>query len=395
MCSKQVVLTDTIRNSIKNAIGDQDAPVDTFAVYEARFLSTEPLQKGGLLQGARVSPATLKEMEEVFNTPGKALPLHIMHEDFLLPIGKVFNAKLRSTPTGEMELIGQFYVPQSETDIVQKLETSVVDEVSVGIRTHHAFCSECDFDYASPEADFTNLITLTCPEGHTIGVDGVHVRLVGLKTWRELSLVGSGAAKNAKIFSRQNQSLTAGSLAADDKLPGMVVIRLSGKITDSDVTEKGVNNMSDFQTLLNKYEALLPQVGQKDLELSTVKAELTSLSGTVEQLKASLEAAEKKVVDLEASKSTDLVALEAKASDAETKLTAAFDVLMPHVKAALVASGVAEDSLPTDLTAMVNVITEKGIKLHQLVSGTPKTDTTKADFSGNTDSRKLAFKLSN
>src|SRR5690606_17876502 len=106
----------------------------------------------------------------------------------------------------------------SEKEVLAKVDSAVVDEVSVGLLTQHAFCSECDFDYFGPEATFTNIVMATCDQGHEIGVDGVHAKLVGLVDWAELSLVGSGAARNAKVLPKAKHSFkkeTLDKLAAD------------------------------------------------------------------------------------------------------------------------------------------------------------------------------------
>ena len=146
--------------------------ISTFAVFEARMLSTEPVSQKGFHDGARVSRSTLVEMEEFVNTSGTNIPLQTMHDTRVLPVGRVFSAKIRDLPTGETELIGRFYIAASDNfkkSLIADIESSTIDEVSVGLLAKHAFCSECGFDYFGEDADFINILTMTCDKDHTIG----------------------------------------------------------------------------------------------------------------------------------------------------------------------------------------------------------------------------------
>lgn len=400
--SKKAVMTEQLKASIRRGIGDSMADVSNFAVFEARFLSTEPLTKGGIFNKATVSVSTLEKMVASLSTEGSAIPLHVMHNDRVLPVGKVFSAKLNQTPNGHTEIIGQFFIDPTEELLIKKVENSTIDEVSVGILTEHAFCSECNFDYFGPDSTIMNFLDLTCENGHVIGENGVHTRLVGLQGWDELSLVGSGAAHNAKILPRSKQTMSkevVGKLAANGTSIGALVLTASSKIDEvSDIVKKtqGVDNMStEYQALLSKFEDKMNVLAQKDLELSATKSEVTKLTAEITELKASVSVKDEQIAALEASKTTDVKAVEAKVEATEKELNAAFDTLMPHVKAALTASGVAENDLPTNLTAMVGMIVEKGLKLHQVVGSAPVTDGGKVDLKAKAqDPRKEAFKLS-
>ena len=60
---KSLVITPHIASQIRAGVGDDNLDVSNFAVFEAVFLSTKPLNKrGSIFQGARVSRATLSEM---------------------------------------------------------------------------------------------------------------------------------------------------------------------------------------------------------------------------------------------------------------------------------------------------------------------------------------------
>lgn len=397
--SKKAVMTEQLKASIRRGIGDSGADVSNFSVFEARFLSTEPLNKGGIFNKARASVSTLEKMAAKVNVEGGAIPLHTMHNSDVLPIGKVFDAKLKAIPNGETELIGQFYIDPTETELISKVENSTIDEVSVGVLAEKILCSECGFDYRGPDATIMNFLDCTCNNDHTIGENGVHTRLVGLESWRELSLVGTGAANKAKILSRSKHSMNEDNvqkLAANGMPSSMLCLNLSNKIDEikESKTTQGAN-MTDMTMLLSKYEESISAVARKDIELTAAKTEITTMTATVEELKASIAAKDVEIAALEASKSTDIKAVEEKVAASEQKLTAAYDSLMPHVKAALVASGVAESELPTDITSMVAAISEKGLKLHQLVGSTAVSAGEKVDLTAKAkDPRKEAFKLS-
>ena len=208
MSSKRIKVTPEIDAMIKNSIDDQGIDTAKLAVYEARILTTEPLNKGGFYNKASFTKATLDAMAATLNSKGGALGIQVMHDMNELPIGKIFSGLVREMDNGNFELLSMFYVLDSNTDLIAKLDSSIIDEVSVGVLPAKALCSECGFDYFGEEADFTNLYTLTCNEDHEIGVNNVHVVASGLQSFMEVSLVSKGAAKNPKILSRAKQSLS-------------------------------------------------------------------------------------------------------------------------------------------------------------------------------------------
>lgn len=402
--SKQVKITPELQVAIRNGVGDPDFSTDNVTVFEARMLSTEAVRQGGFFNGARVSPSTLQEMANFLNQPGKAIHLHIMHETRLLPVGRVFSAKTFTTMTGETELRGQFYLPNDEAALISKIENSVLDEVSVGLKTKHAFCSECNFDFLGEEADIMNFLTATCGEGHVIGENGVHARLVGLDQFIELSLVGQGAAKDAKILPRARQSMskeTMERLAAQGKPFGVGIFTGHCKMDNSET--KGEDVMSaEFEALMGKFTAQTSELAEKNAELKAALAKVAELEGEVTSLKASVTDKDKEIQTLNeaASKDENEVATELAASKKE--LEDATEKLAPHVKAALVASGVAEKDIPATLSAQADLIVEKGLKLHQIVSPTAVSEGTKTDdqialeaAKADEERRKGSFKLSN
>lgn len=404
--SKKISITPQISKQIQFSLGDNVFDTSNLAVYEARFISTEPVKKrGSIWEGGRMTPSVLREMENYINKEGNALPLHVMHETGLLPVGKVFSAKMFEMENGEFELLGQFYVPNTETEILNKIDSSVVDEVSIGVQPAQMLCSECGFDYLGEEADFENFFTRTCPEGHTIGLDGVHIRGVGLKSWDEVSLCGTGAANKAKILGQSKQRLSkenVNKLAASDYKSwqaGFV------QLTFKQPTIKGEGKMSvEFTELKNDYTALVAEKTKLEVKLSEAEAKVAELEKEVQDKdKEVTEAkAEVEAVKAEADKGSETVIEEAKAEAkeavekaeaAEKEMLEASEKLQPHVKAALVAAGVAVENIPTKLSEMIDMIEKEGLKLHQTF-GASKTDVTlTSDTDKDEARRKAAFKL--
>lgn len=392
--SKRVTITPQLQATIRRAIGDPDLDTSQIIVYEARFVTTEPVKKpGSLWDGARLSASVLQEMAEFMSKEGNAIPLHIMHETGFLPVGKVFNAQTIPMENGETELRGQFYLDAQDTENLRKIDTSIVDEVSIQVGTNHLYCSECNFDYMGEEAELMNFLTCTCNEGHTVGENGIHVRGVGLKGWVEVSLCGTGAAKKAKILGQSRQRLSkdmVDKLAANKNWEAGLF-----QLTGTMKLNEGENQMSaEYEALLAKYEAEVKAHAATSAELKASTDKVGTLEASVTELKASVEAKEKEVTELKAAADAALsddetkVALEA----ANKEIADAKEILAPHVKAALVASGTAEGDIPQDLAGMTAKIQEAGLKLHQVVGA--QSAGTKTDVETDVvDHRKGSFKL--
>lgn len=387
---KKVLVTEKIKSALRFALDDPEADPSKFSIFEANMVSTAPLSKGGFWNKARISASTLMEMKEKLNASGGAIPLQIMHDTDQLPIGKVFNGALMSDSSGETTLHSLFALSNAEEKIVHDIENSIVDEVSVGLLTKHAFCSECEFDYFGKDASFENFFSLTCDKGHIIGEDGVHVRLTGLEHFSEMSLVGKGASKNAKILPRAKQSMgqeTLDRLAATGAMPvDARVLTASFKLTEDTQTKEGDNKMD--KDLIDKVSTLSSDLARKDISITEKDAKITSLT-------AQLAEAETKIATLDGAKGQSETEITARAEKAEAKLTEATAKLLPHVKAALVASGAADATPPEDLVAMLTTIEEKGLKLHQAI-GAAQSDGGKKDVKqtdASDDRRKEAFRV--
>ena len=381
--SRKVNITGEIQASIRHAISDPDFDTSLVSVFEGRFITTEPVRKRGLWDGARISGSTLAEMAQFMSEEGNAIPLHIMHETGLLPVGKVFYAETFDMANGETELRGHFYVPNTEVDYISKIETAIVDEVSIGLTTSKLLCSECEFDYLGAEADIMNILNCTCANDHTVGENGVHVRGVGMANWNELSLVGTGAANKAKILGKSKQRLApevVDRLAAN-KNWGLGMFQGSYKLTQGE-TE-----------MTTDFPALFAAEVQKS---AVANVELKAANDKVVATEATLATANKTIETLQA-ENAELKKDDAKKTLAEVQatLTKATEMVAVHAKAALVASGTPDADVPADLVAMLSMIDEKGLKLHQAVgagTGTSKQKNDVDKLEAAVDTRNFGFK---
>ena len=379
--SKRVDITPQIEQWIKLSIGDPEADVSKFVVFESRSLSTEAIKQRGFHNGARLNASVLNEMASYLNTAGNSIPLQIMHDTSVLPVGRVFRGSVSEMDNGETELRTMFYLPADKEQLIKDIEASVIDEVSVNVLTEHAFCSECSFDFFGEDA-FMNRVTLTCGEGHEIGTDGVHVRLTGFSSWAELSLVNRGAAKGAKILPRSRQSMsedTMKKLAASGTSNVPVEARLF--YSTYKLENKGDLPM-DAKELIAALSAKGEEAAGFKIELANSKASNEALTAANTKLAADLATVTTEFAEFKktAANSAEVTAAIDAAKLSETKMKEASDKLLPHVKAALVASGVAETDLSEkSITDMVTMIEEKGLKLHQIVAAGSVTDGGKDD----------------
>lgn len=380
--AKQLEKTIDLIDQIKASTQNPDIDTSQFAVFEARMLSTEAISQKGFHDGARVSRSTLAEMETYVNTDGTMIPLQIMHDNQMLPVGRVISAKLVDMDNGETELLGKFYISGStefESDLIKKIEASVIDEVSVGLLANHAFCSECGFDYFGEDASFFNLMTLTCENDHTIGTNGTHVRLVGMDTFAELSLVNRGAAKDAKILSRAAKAVggeTVERLVASGTPFGAHLLTASYKLDSSKTSTKQGDSDMGLETKLAEVST---ELGSAKAELSQANETIKTLGSEKGALEASIVEKDAEIAELKADEGEKTKELKASLEKAETQLTEATDAIQEDLKAALVASGQKEEDIPEDLVGMLNLAKESGKKLHQLFAGEPKSNGKKTD----------------
>jgi hypothetical protein len=297
---------------------------EDIVVFEASVANTRPLNKmGSIFNQGRITEDTLRQMAAALNAGEESVPLHTLHaQGYELPIGKVFQAEV-VTNADEAELRAMFYLPASETSMVEKINLGIIDEVSVGLKSKALLCSKCGFDYFSADAGYENLYSQTCANDHTVGLDGTHVMLSGLDKWMELSLVSRGAASKPKILGRTKQVLgreTYDRIAADGLPPEVVVLFTASDEKEAPMPKDGTQ-VFDPQAEINALRAELAEikallVADED-EDDEDEAEVDETEGedeVVEQpivenseqadealaLKAELDAAKARIAELEA-----------------------------------------------------------------------------------------------
>jgi hypothetical protein len=339
---KQIPLTPELIAMIKAAVGD-DVDVEGFAVFESISLNTLPLpgKQGAIFEKARVSMLTLKQMADHINA-GNHLPLMRDHNMAGEPAGRVFKAALHMTPAGDTELRTLFYLDPTETTTIAKLNAGSLDEVSVQFLASQILCSECDFDYRGEEATWSNFRDRTCTNGHAIGTDGVHVRLVGLSVFTELSLVSRGAANNPKIVGKSQSKLAAPlqALAAKGFEVDQLYLAASKGEVEVDLT------------------VVLSQLTEQTTAAATARTELSAMTVERDGLQTELAARDERIAELEAAAAanTDAEAAEAARTELADARTFLADV---YVKLAVAAG-------ETDVTAPETIADLKaGIETHQ------------------------------
>lgn len=307
---KQVEKTPDIVAKLQKAVGDG---VDTsnHAVFEAIALNSLPIRKKHpLYNGAVHSTPFLQEMALALNA--ESLPIYLMHDsEAPTPFGRAFFAEVSD---GELRTL--FFVDKAaHPDVVGKLDNGTVDQVSVSVLPKAAVCSECGFDFLGPESDlFDNILSGTDPKGHVMG-ETAHVIPQGLDTWNELSLVGRGGARNARIVNRDDQ-------------------KLAGSPTIKRLAASGVG--VDIATLVATAESSSMDLTKLVAELSDAKAAKIVVDGKVTELTAQLTAAQTQVTDLTAKLAT---AEKKEGFVAQADLDAAVVALRDVAKKVLVASG--------------------------------------------------------
>lgn len=335
---KQIAKSAKVLERLKAAFGP-DADLNALAVYECVALTTLPLRKsGGIFKAARVSLSMLSEMASSVNA--ESIPLQLQHDGEPVPFGRFFYAEVIQD-----ELVGLFAVDGiNHPDIVSKLDSGVLDQVSVGFTMKRLTCSACGFDYMEP-ANQMSMWTLTCDEGHMVGQNGVHVFVDGLEQFLELSLVGKGASEGARIVGPSDAQLQQNEqfrIAASAN-PGVVALRLSPTVKED--PQMNAEQMAAFT-------AAVSGEATAKAALSVAEANLASASATVASLTA-------KVAELEAL-TGDNVALKEAADTAVAALTI-------EAKKVLTACGKGDQAVPTDVKALLAVIDENRAKFAAII----------------------------
>lgn len=342
--SKRIQLTEELKKKIRIASGNDDIDFELIAAYEAVAASTRPIhQSRTAYDGAVMSEAFLVEMSD--HLLDESVPILIMHEGSMLPVGKVFDAGVLDAESGHKDLVALFYV-ESDSEEAKKIDLGIIDEVSVGALPLHAYCSECDFDYMD-EGHEMNFYFRECDEGHTLGENGTHLRLTKLSSWKELSLVGKGASDKPKIVGSAKQrlgkerykSLAANNMSAN----GIEMAYLLCSATTPPINDDEGNDMN-LKDVTDQVSALSADKARLEVKLEGADAALQASITDVAALQDKHDKLAVKLTESDESESAKkLVVLEA-TIEGQKPLQEFFDA---QVKAASVA---AELELKDDMT---------------------------------------------
>lgn len=329
---KQVEVTEEILAQIERVTGTT-VSADDIVVFEAAALSTNPLSKpGSFYDGARPSRGMLEEMAAGLNDGTHSVPLHTMHlQGSEIPKGRVFKASIHDEIDGSATLRAMFYLPLAERELIEKINLSVLDEVSVGVKSKQALCSKCGFDYFGPDADFTNIWAATCENDHVIGQDGTHLKMVGLDMWMELSLVSRGASNKPKILSRAKQLVSKDDhdrMAADGTpLEALVLFTSTSLMEIPEMSKEQLDAMTaKLDGLTTKLEEMQAAAGAEDPRIAELTAQVEEQGTQVAELTAQVAERDEQIAELQAAAAEEptIADLEAKLAElraAQTELT--------------------------------------------------------------------------
>lgn len=401
--SKDIILSPELIEKFHQKFG-ADVDYNNFYIIKVRAISTEPVHQNTIFDGAVLSGPSIHEMKDLINYTDENIGVLTMHDSSELNVGRVFYAEV-ADEGGPTALYAYLAILKTDDtkDLIAKIDNNVLDEVSVSFTPKHAVCSKCDFDYMGEEADIMNWLTQTCPEGHTIGVDGCHLNLSGIEHFSEISIVNRGAATHAKILQEKStphySEEELQELAASANVAELYVATFTNKLEKKMTVEKTNEILLD----------------EKIAELQAENAELKKsldLAEKVKDLEGKLEASYAKVAELTetlakaeeekeaavAEKSAEIETLKDEKAEQETKLSGAMNFIKAEVQKVLVASGEPNLSVPEDLDGIANLLAERQQMLASLipaggVSATAKTKNNAELFAGYTEAQLKAFQV--
>lgn len=377
--AKRVELTDNIRKYIQEKCGTS-VDFNQLAVYQARGISTEPISQNTLYDKGVLSREALEDMANLINEPLSSVSIQAMHDTSELPQGKVFHAEVVDENNATSALYTVFGVSTEHPDIVNKVDNGIIDEVSFGFKPKAILCSECGKNFMDPDVDLMDIWQGHCPEcGAYMGQDGAHVNVPGVEKVSELSLVGKGAAKHAKILDSVYQ------MAMSDKTATTVTLTKEGMKDD-------LLKLNLCSTISKEEVDMTPEeiTAAVEAAMSSHKAENEKLQSTIASLgeeKKSLEEAKTALEEEKAALSEEKVKLETALEEAKNKaneVKAAFDA---EIEKVLVAAGLSE-TVPAELEEKLELLKKAHLTLANIpVDGVSKpadklnNNNSEADFS--------------
>jgi hypothetical protein len=345
---KQVTKTPAIIAQMQKIAG-AGVDVANLPVWEAQAANTLPLVKrGSIYHKAQMSEGMVRDVATAVNANG--LPLHTLHQQGSeLPSGRVFMGDTVSNDVGLPETSLLFYVDPTDTDLISAIDNGIIDSVSIGVLPCCALCSECGFDYLGADASPSAFWDRTCPNDHTIGVDGCHLNLTGVDSLMEMSLVSNGAVPNSKITSGAN-SVVGQRLAASGLGSDAAILRASTAIPKPKPKEPLMADTLQLDSLVGKITESAVALAASQGNLAVASANVVTLTATVAEHVA-------EIATLKAA-AADPAGMVAKLASAEAEVGVALTFLRAQAKKALVATEGDVSKLDTMATAELTAVIE-------------------------------------
>jgi len=361
---KRIELTERIKSFITASVGDT-IDYEKIAAFEATAVTSLPLNKrGSVFDRGQITAETFIEAANLINT-GTFVPLHTLHEQgYEIPVGRLFYGEHVKSNQGTDELRVLFFVDGTSPDLISRLDTGVIEEVSVGMQFKRLLCSTCNIDLME---DNESIWSQTCKNGHVMGMGSNHVKPDGVANFREMSLVSKGASNGAKVLGAQKRLLASAyykdgsALAASLKDPEFMLFGSPTKLAEEDPML-----IAELQAKLVKAEGDLTLTATAKAEaegkVATLEAAKTEAEGKVAVLEAKLAAEAENNSGLAASITTweaACTASEAAKTEAEGKV-ATLEAAKTEAEAKLLA---AETELAPLKAAQTATLTQRPFKL--------------------------------
>jgi len=355
---KQIQITEEIRARLEASLGE-GMDTNGLVVFEAIAANMNPLRRrSGLYAGARFSVTLMQEMATRLEQ--ESVPLQIQHDTSELPSGRVFMGRVED----EQLHILFFLDPNSDdSKLIAKINSGVIDQVSVGILPKKLLCSECQFDYLGDEANFEHLWTTTCENGHVIGEDGIHIRMSGLDSFFETSLVGQGAVDGAKIVSGSKSAFADRSPAF--RLAASAIALHTHPQTLEDEPEMDLKAFTSEVSILTAAKlAAENSLTAAQAELATATTSLTAMTAERDEANTKLEAANARIAELEGTDVSQVETLTA-------SNTKAVEFLTKQATRVAAALGLKDPEIPETLEELTAFLDDKQAALSAAIPDGP------------------------
>ncbi|GBU16881.1 MULTISPECIES: hypothetical protein [Methylobacterium] len=313
---KQLTLNDELKARVKSAAPDVDP--EKVAIFEAAALSTAPVRKKHpVYMGAVHTTNFLAQM--LGELTKESRPLQIMHgssDGDQLPIGRVFAGNISEGTgiDGATELLTLFWIDNTHSDLIAKVNSGTIDQVSVAILGKSAKSNKTGFDFMGPKADIENIWGGVDDKGNRMGHDGAHVIVDELDSWFEMSLVGQGGAQGARIKGNRLQLSASGQ-----EVPQLTLELSTGSAAPTPIKTDPQKDLFDMDA--KDFAGIIAENATK---LANAEAAAKTEKERADALQTQLTAAQSELTELKGSdQAAKLTAAEAKATDLQTKLDAA------------------------------------------------------------------------